>query len=167
MGKVILPRNHGDLNSSNVIMRELDNGHFRLLHGPFCAVIGVGGGGGGGGAGGHCAPPPPNFRKPKIRAKAVGNLGKSNGKFGKKQWEIRAKAIIFARNICRHFPSFLVACAQIFPLLLSEFPIAFSRNSGPAIGNSGKSNGQIWAKAMRKLGKRWDIISGKHYGSLG
>ena len=78
----------------------------------------------------------------------MGNSGKSNGKFGKKQWEIRekameirAKAIIFARNICRRFPSFLIAFAQIFPLLLPEFPIgfaqisySFSRNSGKAIG---------------------------------
>ena len=90
----------------------------------------------------------------KIRAKAIGNLGKSTGEFGKKQWEIRikaieirAKAIIFARNnfympplsefshcFCPNFP---IAFARIFhwfcpniPLVLPEFPIAFSRNSG-------------------------------------
>ena len=75
-----------------------------------------------------------------IWGKAIENLGKSNGKFGKKQWEIQAKAIIFARNICRRFPSFLIAFARIFPLLLPE---------------------KIWAKAMRKLGKRWDIYFGQ------
>ena len=48
-------------------------------------------------------------------------LGKSNWKFGQKQWEIQTKAI----------------------------------------GNSGKSNGKIWAKAMRKLGKRRHIFRAK------
>ena len=92
-----------------------------------------------------------------IRAKAMGekieNSGKSNGNFRKKQWEIRAKGIIFARNICRRFPSFLIAFAQIFPLLLPEFPlllpefpIAFSRNSG-------KSNWKFWQKQWRNLCK--------------
>ena len=128
------------------------------------------------GGGGGTVPPQKKFWKRKIRAKAVGNSGKSDGTFGqkqsweiwrkkviensgksngnfrKKQWEIRAKGIIFARNICLRFPSFLIAFAQIFPLflpefqmLLPEFPNAFSRNSG-------KSNGEICSKAMRKLG---------------
>ena len=97
----------------------------------------------------------------KIREKAIENSGKSNGKLGKKQWEIRAKTIIFARNICRRFPSFLIAFAQIFPLLLPEFPIAFSRNSG-------KSNGKIGAKAIyEKTRKAAGYISGKNYGSFG
>ena len=87
----------------------------------------------------------------------MGNSGKSNGKCGEtakensgkiKQWEIREKAIIFARKICRRFPSFLIAFAKIFPLLLPEF----------AIANLGKSNGKFRAKAMRKLEKRQDIF---------
>ena len=117
----------------------------------------------------------------EIRAKAMGNSRKSNRKLGKKQWENREKAMgksdkkqlflpeiyaaafrvfslrlpKFSHCFCPNFP---IAFARIsycfclnFPLLLPEFPIAFSQNSG-------KSNGKIWAKAMRKLGKpRWDI----------
>ena len=62
----------------------------------------------------------PNFGKKQweIRAKAMGNSEKSNGNFGKKQWEIRAKAM----------------------------------------GNSGKSDGKIRPKAMRKFGKRRHIF---------
>ena len=115
---------------------------------------------------------PPKISETKNSGKSsVGNSGKSDGKFGQKQWgilgksngKIRAKGIIFAQNICRRFPSFLIAFAQIFPLLLPElplflpeFPIAFLRNSG-------KSNTEICAKAMRKLGwwnfrkKQWEI----------
>ena len=110
------------------------------------------------------------FWKPKIRAKAMGNSGKSNGNFRQKQWEIRSKAIIFARNICRRFPSFLIAFPQIFPLLFPEFPIAFARISpkfpllfpeirAKAIGNSGKSN--------EKTRKRWDIFRAKIMEVLG
>ena len=65
-----------------------------------------------------------------------------------KAMEIRAKAIIFARTMCRRFPSFLIACAQIFTLLLPEFLIGFARISHsffPKFGqkqltNLGKSN---------------------------
>ena len=143
---------------------------------------------GGGGQGALCPPQKKKVLKTKnsgkssgnfgqkpweIRAKAMGNSGKINGKFGKKQWKFGQKAIIFARNICRRFPSFLIAFAQIFhwfcpkfSLVLPEFPIAFPEIRAKAIGNSGKSNGQIWAKAMRKLGKRW-IYFGQKYGSLG
>ena len=54
----------------------------------------------------NTVPPPPQFLKTKnsgkssgkfgqkqweIREKAIENSGKNNGKFGKKQWEIRAK----------------------------------------------------------------------------
>ena len=92
----------------------------------------------------------------------MGNSGKSKGKFGKKQQEIqkkamgnRAKAIIFARNICRRFPSFLIAFAQCSHWFCPNFPLLFPEIRAKAIGNSGKSNGQIWAKAMRKLGKRY------------
>ena len=45
----------------------------------------------------------------KFGKKVIENSGKSNGNFRKKQWEIRAKGIIFARNICCRFPSFLIA----------------------------------------------------------
>ena len=95
----------------------------------------------------------------EIRAKAMGNSGKAiensvkcNGKFGKKQWEIRAKAISFARNICRRFPSFLIAFAQIFPLLLPEFLVAFPLSSG---------------KSNEKTRKAVGYISGKNYESFG
>ena len=56
------------------------------------------------------------------------------------------------------FPSFLIDFALIFPLLLPEFPIAFAQISRKAMWNSGKTNGKIWAKAMRKLGKRRHIF---------
>ena len=111
------------------------------------------------GAGGGTVPPKISEnekfgqKQREIRAKAMGHSGKSNGNFRKKQWEIREKGIIFARNICYRFPSFLIAFAQIFPLLLPEFPlllpefpIAFSRNSG-------KSNWKFWQKQWRNLCK--------------
>ena len=79
--------------------------------------------------------------------------------------EIRAKAIIFARNICRRFPSFLIAFAQIFPLLLPEFPIGFARIShsffpkirATAIGNSGKSNEKTRKAVGYISGKNMDV----------
>ena len=110
-------------------------------------------------------PPPPPPRQKKIekdkfgqkqwgiRAKAMGYSGKSNGKFGKKQSEIRAKALIFARNICRRFPSFLIAFAKISPLLLPEFPIGFARISHCFSRNSGKSNWELGQKQWTNLGK--------------
>ena len=158
-------------------------------------IIGVGGGGGG--AEGHCAPQ--NFWKPKIRAKAVGNSGKSNGNLGQKQWEIRGNAMgnsgksnnfcpkymsplsEFSHCFCPNFP--LLNFAQIshcfFPeirakaignsLLLPEFPIAFAQSSHCFCPNfpllfpeiRAKAYINIWAKAMRKLGKRWDIFQAK------
>ena len=57
-------------------------------------------------------------------------------------------SIIFARNISRRFPSFRIAFAQIFPLLLSEF-------REKAMANSGKSN--------EKTRKATAYISGKKY----
>ena len=84
-------------------------------------------------------------------------------------------SIIFARNISHHIPNFLIDFAQILPLLLPqifycfcpnfqlllpEVPIAFDRILGKAMGNSGKSNGKICAKAMRKAAA---YISGKNY----
>ena len=91
----------------------------------------------------------------------MGNSGKSNGKFGKKQWEIRAKAITLARNICRCFPSFLIALAQIFPLLLPEFPIGFARISHCFFPKFGQKQWTNLGKAMRKLEKRSDIFQAK------
>ena len=81
---------------------------------------------GGGGAKKKSGKSSGKFGQWEIREKTIENSGKSNGKFGEKQWESRAKAIIFARNKCRRFPSFLIAFAKIFPLLLPEFPIAFA-----------------------------------------
>ena len=78
--------------------------------------------------------------------------------------EITPNFHIFARNISHRFPSFLIAFAQICPLLLPEFPIiAFARISGKSYKweNSGKTNEKIWAKAMRKLGKRRHIFRAK------
>ena len=46
---------------------------------------------GGGGQGGGTVPPK-KLRKTKIRAKAVGNSGKSNGKFGEKQLKKSGKS---------------------------------------------------------------------------
>ena len=95
--------------------------------------------------------------------KAIENSGKSNGKFGKRQCEIRPKAIIFPRNICHRFSSFLIAFAPNFPLLLPEYLIAFDRISHCFFPNFGKS----WANAMRKLGKRRDIFRAKIMEVLG
>ena len=55
-------------------------------------------------------------------------------------------SIFFARNISHRFPSFLIAFAQIFPLLLPEFPITFARISG-------KSNGKFGQNQWENLGK--------------
>ena len=80
------------------------------------------------------------------------------------------------REIAQNFHNF---CPKYFPplsefshiLLLPKFFHCFCPNFGKkqwqfretAMGNSGKSNGKIWAKAMRKLGKRRAYISGKNY----
>ena len=95
------------------------------------------------------------------RKKVRENSGKSNGNFRKKQWEIRAKGIIFARNICRRFPSFPIAFAQIFPLLLPEFPLLLPefphcffpkfRAKAIAFAFRAKKKLEILAKAMEKL----------------
>ena len=81
-------------------------------------------------------------------------------------------------NISHRFPSFLIAFAQICPLLLPYFPNCFCPNFGKSngkfgqnqweirakpMGNSGKTNVNILAKAMRKLGKRRHYISCKNY----
>ena len=97
----------------------------------------------------------------------MGNTGKSNTKFGQKQWEIRGKAIIFARNICRRFPSFLIAFAQIFPLLLHEFAIAFARICHYFSPKFEQNNGKFGAKAISKLKKRRDIFQAKIMEVLG
>ena len=110
----------------------------------------------------------------EIRANTMGNSGKNNGKFVKKQWEVRAKAIIFARNNMpplsefshRFCPNFPIAFSRISHCVCPNFPLLFPEIRAKASGNSGKSNGKIWAKQCA-LGKRWDIISGKNYGSFG
>ena len=61
-------------------------------------------------------------------------------------------SIIFARNISMPLFEFLIAFAQNFPLLLPKFREKQWEIRAKAMGNSGKSNGKIWAKAMRKLG---------------
>ena len=68
-----------------------------------------------------------------------------DGKFGKKQYFL---------------PEIYAVAFRVFSLLLPEFAIAFSRNSD-------KSNGKIWAKAIRKLGKRRDIFRAKIMEVLG
>ena len=58
---------------------------------------------------------------------------------------------------------------RVFSLLLPKFVHCFCPNFGKKqreirakpMGNSGKSNGKIWAKAMRKLGKRRHIFRAK------
>ena len=79
-------------------------------------------------------------------------------------------------NISHRFPSFLIAFAQICPLLLPYFPNCFCPNVGKSngkfgqnqweirakpMGTSGKTNGKVLAKAMRKLGKRRHIFRAK------
>ena len=68
------------------------------------------------------------------------------------------------RNFCTNiylpcFPSFLIAFAQIFPLLLPEFPTAFARIAKailllPEI--SGKSNGKFRQKQWKFGQKQWE-----------
>ena len=81
-------------------------------------------------------------------------------------------SIIFARNkiISHRFPSFLIAFAQICPLLLPEFPIAGPEFREKAMGNSDKTNGKFGQKQWENLGKSnektWKAaayISGKNY----
>ena len=103
-----------------------------------------------------------------------GGGGGSNRKFGqkqwefrKKQWEIRAKGIIFARNICRRFQSFLIAFAQIFAIAFARISIAFALISHCFFPKFGQKQLEILAKAMEKFVqkqwenseiKRWDIF---------
>ena len=70
-------------------------------------------------------------------------------------------SIIFARNICRRFPSFLIAFARISHCFCPNFGEKQWQIRAKAMGNSGKSNGKIRAKAMRKLGKRRHIFRAK------
>ena len=83
-----------------------------------------------------------------------------------KTWiELICEIVQIFHNFCpKYMPplsEFSHCFCPTFPLLLPEFPIAFSRISGRAMGNSGKSNGKILAKAMRKLGKRRHIYFGQ------
>ena len=136
-----------------------------LIHDALRMCIGVGGGGGGG-RGSTVPPPPKKNLKTKnagkssgkfgqkqweIRKKTIEHSGKSNGKLGEKQWEIRAKAIIFARNICRRFPhcfcpNFPIPFAEFFHCFCPNFPIAFARICHCFFPKFGQSNGKIGAK---------------------
>ena len=80
----------------------------------------------------------PNFGKKqwRIRAKAMGNSGKSNlRKFGQKQWENPASGgILYFGQKLLLLPEFPIAFSLIchcfcpnLPLLLPEFPTAFAR----------------------------------------
>ena len=98
----------------------------------------------------------------------MGNSGKSNGKFGKKQWKFGQKQQWLPEIYAAEVPSFLIAFAQIFPLLLPEysigfarFPIAFSRNSGKSNWELGQKQWTNLGKSNEKLGNRWDIFRAK------
>ena len=98
--------------------------------------------------------------------KAIENSGKNNGKSGKSnnfcpKYMYMPPLSEFSHCFCPNFP---IAFARIsycfclnFPLLLPEFPIAFSQNSGKSNWKFGQKQWKNLAKAMRKLGKRWDI----------
>ena len=58
-------------------------------------------------------------------------------------------------------PKYIPPLSEFSHCFCPKFSIAFARISGKAMGNSGKSNGKIWAKAMRKLGKRRHIFRAK------
>ena len=78
--------------------------------------------------------------------------------------EITPNFHIFARNISHRFPSFLIAFAQICPLLLPEFPLLLLPEfRGKAMGNSGKTNGKFWQKQWENLGKTNASESGGIY----
>ena len=87
----------------------------------------------------------PNFGKSngrEIRTKAMGNSGKSNGKFGQKQWDIRAKAI------AQKFGKTAVGNLGKGNVNSGKSTVIFGQT---AVGNSGKSNG-IFGRQ-----KQWDI----------
>ena len=166
--------------------RVTDPGQRKYIDSPPPNItIGVGGGGGGGR--GHCAPQKKlenekfGQKQWEIRAKAIGNSGKSNEKyrgkknnrkFGQKQCENQAKAImpkIYAaafRVFSLPCPNFSIAFARIsysicpnFLLLLPKSSIAFARIFRIAFGmpEFAIAFARIWAKAMRKHEKRRDI----------
>ena len=133
-----------------------------------------------------CPPPPKKKKKKKlknekfgkkqweIRAKAIGNFGQKQWEMRKKQkkirvkaMEIREKAIIFARKICAAFRVFSLLLPKFSDCFCPNLPVAFARICHCFSRNLGKSNGNILAKAMRKLEKRRIYISDKNYGSFG
>ena len=97
------------------------------------------------------------------------NSGKSSGKFGQKQWEIREKAIKESGKSNGKFgqkqyffPEIYAVAFRVFSLLLPEFAIAFSRNSGQKQWkNLGKSNAENSESGGiyfgQKLWKFWAI----------
>ena len=137
--------------------------------------IGVGGGGGGD------VPPQKKKiwkRKHSVQKRSGKFACKSNGKFGK------TEQVIFARNICRRYSGVFMhkllgqissrgigAFARRIPLVLSlNFPPKKkkkkkklkTKNSGPSNWEvRAKAMDKFWAKAMRKLEKRWDIFRAK------
>ena len=67
--------------------------------------------------------------------------------------EITPNFHIFARNISTAFQVFHCFCPKS-QMLLSEFREKLWEIRAKPMENSGKSNGKIWAKATKKLGKR-------------
>ena len=80
---------------------------------------------------------------PEFWEKAMGNSGKTNAKFGQKQWENLGRSNEKTRKAAALFRIKIIAFARIsiafsrishcffpnFPLLLPEFPMAFARIS--------------------------------------
>ena len=66
-----------------------------------------------------------------------------------------------AQNFHNFFPKYILPLLEFSHCFCPKLSIAFARISGKAMVNSGKSNGKIRAKAMRKLGKRRHIFRAK------
>ena len=85
----------------------------------------------------------------------MGNSGKSNN--------------FCPKYMPGRFPSFLIAFAQIFPLLSARISHCFFPKCGQKqLEIRAKAMETFaWAKPMRKLGKRWDIFRAKIMEVLG
>ena len=70
-----------------------------------------------------------SFAFAQISGKAMANSGKSNGKFGQKQWENLGKSNEKTRKAAAYFSGKNYYFFPNFPLLLPEFSFAFSRIS--------------------------------------
>ena len=84
----------------------------------------------------------------------MGISGNSIRKFGQKQWKIRAKAIMFARNICRRFPSFRIALAQIARIPHCFF-VKFGQKQWKKLG---KSNEKTQKAAEYISGENMEVL---------